>query len=166
MNEPASADSDSKVDNQVNSIRDKKTTPGRQAGKSLPAPQSAKETARTARTVRPIDTESDTPVSSDIFEEVSADEQIPEHSICAAMLKSGAAQARKSTPGSLDEIRSLLPGVKTQPMASSIDGLESDSNESPLDDNEFQGINVEETVRTRVNASDSALGSFIRKMPR
>ena len=166
MNEPASADSDSKIDDHAESIHDKKTTPGHRAAKSPPVPQSAKETVRNTKTVRPTDTESNTPLSSDIFEEVPASEQTPEHSVCAAMLKSGASSGKKPAAGSLDEIRSLLPGVKAQAMASSIDGLESDSNESPLDDNEFRGVNVEETIRARVKANDSALGSFIRKMPR
>lgn len=76
------------------------------------------------------------------------------------------ARGKKSAPVSLEEICSLLPGVKAKAMASSIDGLNGDSSERPLDDNDFSGINVDETVRARVTANDSALGSFIRKMPR
>lgn len=166
INEPASADSDSKIDDFADSIHDKQTTPGRRAANAPPVPQLSRETVRTAKTVRPTETESNTPVSSDVFDEVPASEQIPEHSVCAAMLKSGAATGKKPAPESLDEIRSLLPGVKAQAMASSIDGLNSDSNESPLDDHDFKGVNVDETIRARVDANDSALGSFIRKMPR
>lgn len=166
INEPASADSDSKIDGLAESIHDKQTTPGRRAAKAPAVPQLSRETVRTGKTVRPTETESNTPVSSDVFDEVPASEQIPEHSVCAAMLKSAAATGKKPAPASLDEIRSLLPGVKAQAMASSIDGLKSDSNEAPLDDHDFKGVNVDETIRARVDSNDSALGSFIRKMPR
>jgi hypothetical protein len=153
---PSASDKD---DGHSPSIRDRKTTPGKRvAAQARPA----RETVRIDKTLR-----AGLPAaSSGIFEETPATGATPGNSVCEAMRESGASPGKKIAPASLGEIRSLLPGVTPAAMASGIDGLEVDAGHPVLDETDFSGIEIEQTLRARVEANDSALGSFIRKMPR
>lgn len=170
MDEQSSSDSDSKLSfngkqadqlaepladkaaTEKADLQEKKTTPGKQR-----LPKSRKPAA-------PVKLPAP---ASDVLDEVvepSADRA--EHSVVAAMRRSAGAGARHDLSGTMDELRKLLPELQSPAMASSIDGLDPGENRVPGVVDDFSGISSEETIRVKVDANDSNLGSFIRKMPR
>lgn len=169
MDEPASSESDSKISmngkpssgkagTEKAGLNEKKTTPGK------PASQPSR---RPAGTDRPSVKNKNT--SSDVLDEAAkpSHEQV-EHSVVAAMrLKKGkGADAHRDIPKTLEELRRLLPELDPLTQASGIDGLEPADGQPPESVDDFSGIDTDATIRVSVDANDSALGSFIRKMPR
>lgn len=151
----ASADTDSNIEEHSKSIRDRKTTPGQRGKKQS---DTAKQPAGNSSNVTD-EPQHDTPLNTPV-----ADDQ-PQHSVCAAMLDAGLG-ATVQTPESLSEIQQMLPDVPQQTVASGIDGLNPDEAAKPETVDEFSGIESDENAQSPVNADESALGSFIRKLPR
>lgn len=170
MDEQASSDSDSKLSlhgkqedqlaepfadkaaTEKADLHEKKTTPGKQ---------------RLPKSRKPAPPANVPASTSDVLDEIvdpSADRA--EHSVVAAMRRSAGAGARHDLPGTIDDLRKLLPELPSPAMASSIDGLDPGENLVPEVVDDFAGISSEETIRVKVDANDSNLGSFIRKMPR
>jgi predicted component of type VI protein secretion system len=172
MDEQASSDSDSKLSfngkqadelaepladkaaTEKADLQEKKTTPGKQR---LP---------KSRKPATPVKVPMPAPTSDvlDEIDEPSADRA--EHSVVAAMRRSAGAGARHDLSGTMDELRKLLPELQSPAMASSIEGLDPGEKRVPGVVDDFSGISSEETIRVKVDANDSNLGSFIRKMPR
>ena len=167
MDEPASSESDSKISmngkpssgkasTEKAGLNEKKTTPGRRV--SHPSPKPAGPDMPSVKNP-----------SSDVLDEaVKPSHEQVEHSVVAAMrLKKGkGADAHRDIPATLDELRRLLPELDPLTEASGIDGLEPGDGQLPESVDDFSGIDTDATIRVNVDANDSALGSFIRKMPR
>jgi pSer/pThr/pTyr-binding forkhead associated (FHA) protein len=161
FDEVASSDADSKVDEDPGPIHERKTTPG----KNNSAAQAAKETLRSRETQKA------TADNSDVLDDRDHDTPVgnaqSQHSVCKAMRSAGISAGECVKPDSLSEIRQRLPGLPKQALASDIDGLELDNDAVPGDrDEDFDGLDLDKTLPSRVRADESALGSFIRKLPR
>ena len=88
---------------------------------------------------------------------------MPQHSIVAALNNAGIGDAQREDRVSLSELRDHLP-AEMQPEASSLDGLKIE--DAAVEPAEFSSIELDEDSPDRVDANESALGSFIRKLPR
>lgn len=157
----ASQDSDSKIGpehNQSDSIHSRPTQPGKRKPKDVLISDvretiDAEELARAAP-------------HSDVYDEDAPQEpaSTPEHSVCAALQNAGLASA----PGdaTISDIRDQLP--EPGPAASNIKGLSSihDEHVKKTADS-FKGVQSDEQDDSeKVPPEESALGSFIRKLPR
>ncbi len=88
---------------------------------------------------------------------------LPQHSIVAALNNAGIGDIQREDRVSLSELRDHLP-AEMQPEASSLDGLKIE--DAAVEPAEFSSIELDEDSPDRVDANESALGSFIRKLPR
>ena len=62
--------------------------------------------------------------------------------------------------------RRIMPETPQPAAASDIEGLKPDESDRSIRDDEFTGIESREGDASQVDADESALGSFIRKLPR
>ena len=144
FNEVASSDADSQLipANQDDSIHSRPTVPGK--------PKSpAAALASSAEDADPND---------------SANEKGTQHSVCAAMLDAGIV----ATPSdaTLSEIQNDLP----EPDDAAVSNIEHlthfEEQRPPQVGESFAGIESEQQENENINPEESALGSFIRKLPR
>ncbi len=151
-------ESNGKAGSGADSIRDRKTTPGKQSpGESRPDPARSPGDPSSDVLDEPP---SDTPLS-----DVAADSR-PQYSVCAAMRDAGVAATTGPRPESLSEIQRLLPGIAPPAAASSIEGLAAGQPGALDTDHDFRGIEADGNTPAPLDADESALGSFIRKLPR
>ncbi len=88
----------------------------------------------------------------------------PQHSIVAALQQVGV-NADACDDASINDLRKQLPSDQ-QANVSNIDGLVVDQEQAPAENVEFSSIDLDETPGDKVESDESALGSFIRKLPR
>ena len=65
----------------------------------------------------------------------------------------------------ISDIRTQLPG-EIRPEASGVDGLVVDSDQAPAENADLSSIELDDQPFDKVESDESALGSFIRKLPR
>ena len=160
-----SADSDSQVfDDRQDSLHSRPTVPGNRTA-DVQTPPAAAE-LDLLKTTSAEDLASHFSESSDVLDEFSQDEShpTPEHSIVAAMHDAGVA-ADPQDNASLAELRSQLPDATPQE-ADIVDGLIVDPSQTPAAKADFSSIELPEKTSEKIEADESALGSFIRKLPR
>lgn len=166
--EVASADADSKIDDhdRSDSIHSRPTVPG----KKRTTRESLKETVHQQanplhETVSAESIRQGRPGGSDVIEEDDAPAASPEHSVVAAMLDAGIANIGDER-ATLSDIHGQLP-EDGRAAASNVEGLVVDEASQPAStDAEFSGAESEEAAEDKVQPDESALGSFIRKLPR
>ncbi len=157
----ASSESDSKIGSdfdQPDSIHSRPTQPGKRHDKDVLI-SDVKETIDADVLVQAANqsamSDGDVPVEHD---------SAPEHSVCAAMQNAGVS----CSPGdaTISDIQGELP--EPAPQASNIKGLSSIHEETPPKAaDSFKGIQTDQQDESeKIQAEESALGSFIRKLPR
>ncbi|MDG2014937.1 MAG: FHA domain-containing protein [Pirellulaceae bacterium] len=104
--------------------------------------------------------------SSDILDELSEDVTpgSPEHSILAALQDVGLG-VNGPEQANMTDIRSQLPG-DMKPEVNQVDGLVVDPAQAPADKVDLPEIELNESANDKVEANESALGTFIRNLPR
>ncbi len=153
------------------SIRDRKTVPGKPEAPARPIspdkrPGDNKPMRPAASAVYPAASAETSEVLDEPFDrDTPIERPLSEHSVVQAMTRAGVAGGERVAAGSLSEIQRLMPDVSRQVMASGIDGFDP-GDEDAVGDEDFHGVDSAETVRARVKPNDSALGSFIRKLPK
>ncbi|MGI9517683.1 MAG: FHA domain-containing protein [Pirellulaceae bacterium] len=171
--EVASADADSKIDEHDgrDSIHSRPTVPGKQRTTR----ESFKETVHqkanplhetvSAESIKQGRPGGSDVGGSDVIDEADAPETAPEHSVVAAMLDAGIANIGDER-ATLSDLHGQLP-EDGPAAASNVDGLVVDEASRPASpDGEFTGVEDEEAAEDKVRPDESALGSFIRKLPR
>jgi predicted component of type VI protein secretion system len=157
--QPASADAGSDIDRERMPVHDRKTVPGKPV--VPPRPQDLIETVRPGA----LQETGNVPDADGAANETPLANPLPEYSVIEAM-KGAGAPAPQRDDATLSEIRSLLPAVPRTATVSGIDGLETGDRPRPAHETDFDGVNSGEPEPSRVRPDDSALGSFIRKLPR
>ena len=174
FDEVASSDADSEVDMTV-PLPDRKTRAGKRGPERVaidqqcetppvPSPVVAADGRSRQDTIRPAQTVRDDSahVLDDPLETLPAD--TPEHSVIAALQDIVAGVADRVAPESLSELRGAIPGEQASSVPDGIAPL--DTGAASPQESAFSGIDLDQTVRAKVEPDESALGSFVRKVPR
>ncbi len=155
----ASPESDSKIDcHQDVPVDNRPTVRGPQ---KKPAATAAEQPADLRQTTTAARNESSDVLNPTPLAQSTAS---PQHSVLVA-LQGISAAADERQAASLSEIRSQL-GDGTAAEVSRIAGLEVGADPEPASPSGISRLEVEEASAPKVAAEDSALGSFIRKLPR
>ncbi len=169
--EPASADSDSKLDPDKagrDSVHSRPTVPGERAAQLETLRETVHQQANPLHETVSTDdlNKQPGPGSSDVMDDVEQGTPAPRHSVVAAMLDAGIAANAVDERATLSDIRGQLP-EDASVAASNIDGLVVDQSSQPADQDEgFTGVEANQSDEDKVKPDESALGSFIRKLPR
>ncbi len=160
IDEVAAADADSQIDgDQPDSIHSRPTQPGKpqQHDPAAVHPDAAAVDAQDGDDLA----HGDHDAISDHHAPATAG---PQHSVCAAMIDAGAAAS--PVDATLSELHGQLP--QPGPLASNIHDVTARQNDpaSSSAGDSFAGIEADDPEAQQVNPEESALGSFIRKLPR
>ena len=104
--------------------------------------------------------------SSDILDELGEDlaPGSPEHSILAALQDVGLG-GNGPEQAKMTDLRSQLPG-EMKPEVSQMDGLVVDPSQAPAEKVDIPELDLNESANDKVESNESALGTFIRNLPR
>lgn len=166
----SSADSDSKIDpcQEEDSVHSRPTVK-KPAAPQNPAAQKS-EPEDLLKTVHVSDIGRHFSENSDVLHDFGeqapdASNPAPQHSIVAALHQAGVTQEARDD-ATINELRNQLPNEEQAAAASGIDGLVVDPSQAPAERANLSSLDLDEPVADKVESDESALGSFIRKLPR
>jgi len=160
----ASADSDSEIDGgDVPSDGNRNTEPA--PAPSAPSQKRTVAAGDKLQTISADDISRQFPDSSEVLPGSNeSPQQAAEHSIVAALQQAGVEDLSRDR-ASMSDLMQQLP-ADASPETSGLDGLVIDSDQAPAEAADFSTIDIDDIPKSKIESDESALGSFIRKLPR